>query len=239
MLKKFILGTVITFMTVPFCLSQNITLRDTRFIGWRSNPNNIASSLEFESNLLIANLREPLNELKNFHVTPSFISPLLEVKLSGAPDTLKKDTTAISRSSDKKFRMKKSPWLAVGFSAVLPGLGQLYNQSYWKVPIILGLSAYLGYQFYDNHKKYADYRDQYAATQSPENPFGDESLKDLREFYRGERDDFVWYFTIVYVINLVDAYVDAHLFDFDVREEKIERFGKVDKEYKLNVKVNF
>jgi len=230
MMKKFILGTVITFMTVPFCLGQVVI------------PTKVGiQQIQFQG----------------FQNTPSFISPLRVYRLvydpsgrqtrreeswtllSGGPDTLKKDTAAFSRASDKKFRMKKSPWLAVGFSAVLPGLGQLYNQSYWKVPIILGLSAYLGYQFYDNHKKYTDYRDQYAATQSPENPFGDESLKDLREFYRGERDDFVWYFTIVYVINLVDAYVDAHLFDFDVREEKIERFGKVDKEYKLNVKVKF
>ena len=153
-------------------------------------------------------------------------------------DSLKSDTT-VKKSTFKKFRMKKSPWLAVGLSAVLPGAGQFYNQSYWKVPILLGLTAYLGYQYYDNDKKYRDYRDRYSATQTTENPGGDGNLKTLREFYRNQRNDFVWYFAIVYVVNLVDAYIDAHLFDFTVKEDKIERFGKTDREYKLNVKFNF
>ncbi len=70
-------------------------------------------------------------------------------------------------------------------------------------------------------------------------PDGDLNLKTLREFYLDQRNDFIWYFTILYVVNLIDAYVDAHLFDFDVKEEKITRFGKTDKEYKLNVKIRF
>jgi hypothetical protein len=225
-----LIGTVIIFITVPFCFSQPVIPAKAPACGTGRGIQQ--------------------DNAQGIQLTPSFISPLvrsttlragrlIEGRLNGGQDTLKKDTSTITKSTEKKFRMKKSPWLAVGFSAVLPGLGQLYNQSYWKVPIILGLSAYLGYQLYDNHKKYADYRDQYAATQTPENPAGNESLKDLRELYRGQRDDFIWYFTIVYVINLVDAYVDAHLFDFDIREEKIQRFGKIDKEYKLNVKIKF
>jgi hypothetical protein len=158
---------------------------------------------------------------------------------NGSLDTTHKDTAITTKSSNKKFRMRKSPWIAVVLSAVVPGLGQLYNQSYWKVPVILGLSAYLGYQIYDNHKKYKDYRSQYAASQTPGNELGNPTLYELREFYRNQRDDFIWYFTIVYVVNLIDAYVDAHLFDFDVREEKIEHFGKTDREYKLNFKVRF
>ena len=153
-------------------------------------------------------------------------------------DTLKSDTT-VKKPKFKKFRMKKSPWVAVGLSALLPGAGQFYNKSYWKVPVLLGLTAYLGYQFYDNDKKYRDYRDQYAASQNDTLPEGDNVLKYYREFYFNQRNDFVWYFVIVYVVNLVDAYIDAHLFDFNVKEDKIERFGTVDKEYKLNVKIHF
>jgi hypothetical protein len=153
------------------------------------------------------------------------------------PDSLKQDT--LRKPIDKKFRMKKSPWIAVGLSALLPGAGQFYNQSYWKVPIILGLGGYLAYEFFDNNKTYHDYRDRYAATQTDSTPDGDLNLKTLREFYLDQRNDFIWYFTILYVVNLIDAYVDAHLFDFDVKEEKIERFGKTDKEYKLNVKIKF
>ncbi|HJY64591.1 MAG TPA: DUF5683 domain-containing protein [Ignavibacteria bacterium] len=131
--------------------------------------------------------------------------------------------------------MKKSPLLAVLLSAVLPGAGQFYNQSYWKIPIIAGLIGYFGYEYIINNNKFKDYRDQYDATITPTNQFGDENLKTLREFYRNQRDDFVWYFIIVYVVNLVDAYVDAHLFDFDVREEKLTRFGNTE----LKLKVNF
>jgi Family of unknown function (DUF5683) len=153
-------------------------------------------------------------------------------------DSLKSDTS-LGKPTFKKFRMKKSPWLAVGLSALLPGAGQFYNKSYWKVPILLGLVGYFSYEFYDNDKKYRDYRDQYSATQTTENPAGNENLKAFREFYFNQRNDFVWYFTIVYVINLIDAYVDAHLFDFDVKQEKITRSGTVDKQYKLNVRINF
>jgi hypothetical protein len=153
-------------------------------------------------------------------------------------DSLTSDTT-VKKPKFKKFRMKKSPWVAVGLSALLPGAGQFYNKSYWKVPILLGLTAYLGYQFYDTDKKYRDYRDQYSASQTTENPGGDNVLKYYREFYFNQRNDFVWYFVIVYVVNLVDAYIDAHLFDFSVKEDKIERFGTSDREYKLNVKFRF
>lgn len=176
--------------------------------------------------------------------TPSYISPLLRGRPSGgdyianAPDSLSPDST-LRKPIDKKFRMKRSPWIAVGLSAVIPGAGQFYNQSYWKVPVVLGLAGYFAYWFFDNDKKYRDYRDRYSATQTDSLPDGDLNLKTLREFYFDQRNDFVWYFTILYVINLIDAYVDAHLFDFDVKEEKITRFGKTDKEYKLNVKVRF
>lgn len=139
----------------------------------------------------------------------------------------------------KKFRMHKSPTLAVLLSAVIPGAGQLYNGSYWKIPIIDGLIAYFGYEYIQNNNKFKDYRDQYNATITPENPFGNQSLKTLREFYRSQRDDFVWYFIIVYVVNLVDAYVDAHLFDFDVKEEKLIRYGNPVRTYRMNLNINF
>lgn len=135
--------------------------------------------------------------------------------------------------------MKKSPWLAVLFSAAMPGAGQFYNQSYWKVPIFVGLTAYLGYEYFDNNKTYRNYRDQYAASQNIYPPYGDLSLQSLREFYRNQRDDFLWYFIIVYVVNLVDAYIDAHLFDFNVREDKIESLRLTYKKFSLNVKIKF
>jgi hypothetical protein len=152
--------------------------------------------------------------------------------------TKPKDSTfTVKEESTKKFKMKKKPWVAVLLSAVLPGAGQFYNESYWKVPILLGLTGYFAYVWVKQNDKYKDYRDQYAASQVQYPPDGDPNLKALREFYHNQRNDFTWYFLIVYFINLVDAYVDAHLFDFDVREERISSMGTVDRKFKLNVHV--
>jgi hypothetical protein len=150
-----------------------------------------------------------------------------------------KDTGVTKKSVKKEFHMKKSPRLAVLFSAAMPGAGQFYNQSYWKVPVFIGLTSYLGYEYFDNNKTYHNYRDQYATSQILYPPYGDLSLQSLREFYRNQRDDFLWYFMIVYVVNLVDAYIDAHLFDFNVKEDKIGSLKLIDKKFILNFKLNF
>ena len=155
---------------------------------------------------------------------------------------LKSDRPVMADSlstGSKKFRMKKSPAIAVLLSAAVPGAGQFYNQSYWKIPVIAGLVGYFGYEYFNNNSKYKDYRSRYNTSITPENPFGDLNLKSLREFYRDQRDDFIWYFLIVYVVNLVDAYVDAHLFDFNVSQEKLTRLGKTDRELKFMLNYNF
>ncbi len=109
------------------------------------------------------------------------------------------------------FVMQKSPWGAVLRSAVLPGWGQFYNESYFKIPVIWGISAWLLYIWIDNNDSYIKYRQLYANT-----PI--EQYRSLRTFYRDQRDLFTIYIALVYVLNLVDAYVDAHLFDFSVEE---------------------
>ncbi|MCX7878647.1 MAG: DUF5683 domain-containing protein [Ignavibacteria bacterium] len=131
--------------------------------------------------------------------------------------------------------MKKSPLKAVLLSAFIPGAGQFYNESYWKIPVIAGLSGYFGYEYIRNHNLYKKNRDLYSESQTSENPSGNQTYKSLREFYRNQRDDFMWYFLIVYTLNLVDAYVDAHLFDFDIKDEINGHLPT----YKLNLKIKF
>jgi hypothetical protein len=265
-INKILFGTLIIFMSVPFCFaqgtipskeglqSQTLVSNDESFPRKRESHFQLH---EFNSTFSFFSLVKSEEEFYSPFQKPvpnllregeGFYSPLKRgeggilfldcINCIDATDSLRPDST-LRKPIDKKFRMKKSPWVAVGLSALLPGAGQFYNKSYWKVPVVLGLVGYFAYEFYDNDKQYRDYRDRYSATQTPENPAGDENLKTLRQFYFNQRNDFVWYFTIVYVINLIDAYVDAHLFDFDVREEKLTRFGTTDKEYRLNVKVKF
>jgi hypothetical protein len=109
----------------------------------------------------------------------------------------------------------KSPGTAMLLSAVLPGAGQFYNESYWKVPVIAGLGTYFVVEFIDNNKKYNDYSDQYEESLGT-TPGGDSQILSYREFYRDQRDTFAWYFLILYGLNILDAYVDASLFEFDV-----------------------
>jgi hypothetical protein len=117
------------------------------------------------------------------------------------------------------FSPRKSTSLAMGLSALLPGAGQVYNGSYWKVPVIVGLGIYFVSYWLDNNRRYLDNRDQYAASITATAPSGDKHLLAVREFYKDERDTFMWYFLILYFANIADAYVDASLYDFNVGDD--------------------
>ncbi len=121
---------------------------------------------------------------------------------------------------DSTFVMHKSPTGAMLRSAVLPGWGQFYNESYWKIPIIWGTSAWFIYMWIDRNNLYKNYQDLYNISLK-ESTNGDAQYKSLRNFYRDNRDQFALYFGLAYLLNIIDAYVDAHLFDFDVGMNKI------------------
>jgi hypothetical protein len=126
-------------------------------------------------------------------------------------DTLRtpSDSVAVPRASSH------SPGTAMLLSALLPGAGQFYNRSYWKVPVVVGLGLYFTSEWLDSNRRTNDYREQYAASLLKDG-IGDNQLLRYREFYKNQRDTFTWYFVLLYLLNIVDAYVDAHLFDFDV-----------------------
>jgi hypothetical protein len=115
-------------------------------------------------------------------------------------------------------RPRKSPGLAMLCSAVIPGAGQFYNQSYWKVPVVLGLGIYFASTWLDQNRRTQDFRQKYAASllANPPDLFQSDTYLREREFYKEQRDTFAWYFVILYLVNIADAYVDASLFDFDV-----------------------
>lgn len=114
--------------------------------------------------------------------------------------------------------MQKSPWGAVLRSAILPGFGQYYNESYWKIPVVLSVFGYFAYIWNDQNNLYKNYRDQYSKSITDKTPNGNDTYRLLREFYKDQRDQFAVYIGLTYFLQLVDAYVDAQLFDFSVEE---------------------
>ncbi len=110
----------------------------------------------------------------------------------------------------------KSTTFAMLLSAGLPGAGQFYNESYWKIPVILGLAGYWGYEWVGLNREYKNYKNLYSESLIKLPPSGNYQYRTIRDFYRGERDKFAWYLGILYVVNILDAYVDASLFEFSV-----------------------
>ncbi len=155
--------------------------------------------------------------ISHSQITP----PADSTRRDTAASLLQPDSLRISAADTavRGYHPTKRPWVAVGFSAVLPGAGQIYDQAYWKLPIIWGLGGYWVSQWIQMNSKYKDYRDSYSASLLVSPPYGNSHLKDVRDFYRDERDKFAWYLGLLYLLNLVDAYVGANLYDFDVGPE--------------------
>lgn len=139
------------------------------------------------------------------------------------------DTNSV-KIDTSKFVMKKSAWGAVLRSAVVPGFGQFYNESYWKIPVVWGFLGWFAYQWNTSNNSYINYRDLYNGSLNQNNT-GNSSYLSLREFYRDQRDLFAVFFSLAYLLNLIDAYVDAHLFDFDV-----SKFGTIEN-YRVSLKI--
>ena len=113
----------------------------------------------------------------------------------------------------------KSPGKAAVFSTVLPGLGQVYNESYWKIPVIYGIGAFFVSEYMGYDKQFKNYRDRFNMSVTPDNPNGNSTYKSYREYYRDKRDAYLWYGGFLYLINILDAFVDAHLYSFDVSDD--------------------
>lgn len=153
--------------------------------------------------------------------------------------------SAFSQKSDndsvkvKKPVVEHSPRRATIYSAVLPGLGQIYNRKYWKVPLVYGGFATLGYFINFNNGEYLKFRQAYSdiidndpSTDSYVKLVSDprrledskipqltESLRNAKDYWRRNRDLVVIGTVVFYAVNIIDASVDAHFFNFDISDD--------------------
>ena len=146
---------------------------------------------------------------------------------------VKKDSSELKKIEPDTSVKKKvySPKAAAIRSAILPGLGQIYNKKYWKLPIVYGALGITGGVFVFNLKNYKDlkqaYIGKYNARVNKDSveyrkiktellPLSEESLRFNRDEFRRNVDYSVLIFLLLWGLNVVDASVDAHLKSFDV-----------------------
>jgi len=159
------------------------------------------------------------------------------------------DTAVLARQNDSVQTMmpkKKKRWIpdskkSVWLGLVIPGAGQIYNRKYWKLPIIYGGFVGCAYALTWNGKMYKDYSQAYQDIMS-NNPNNDsymdfvgagrtqedilnnlkyyqERFRKQKDLYRRQRDLSIFAFIGVYLLSVIDAYVDAELSDFDISKD--------------------
>ena len=126
----------------------------------------------------------------------------------------------------KKLR-RHSPLYAALFSAACPGLGQAYNRKYWKIPIVYAGLGGLGYACYYTASNFYGYRNAYRAqvatvpdiTASYKGIDDPATLKVYRDSFKKSLDISAICTGVWYVLNIVDAAVDAHLFEWNMKDD--------------------
>jgi hypothetical protein len=159
----------------------------------------------------------------------------------------KTDTPLIIKDSVKSEEINPlAPAKAAFYSAILPGLGQAYNKKYWKIPLVYGAMGTSLYFYVKNNQKYHQYRDAYKRrlagfTDDEFQYLDNERLISAQKFYQRNRDLSMLVTALFYVLNIVDANVDAHLIQFNVNENLsvAPDVYENDINYKPNVGISF
>lgn len=180
--------------------------------------------------------RQPLGNDSTVYVDAEILVKAGEVSDSIPPTEVTADDYPYGL--DGKIPFNPSPQRAVWLSALCPGLGQIYNRRFWKLPIVVGGFMGLGYATNWNNNQYQDYvqgyRDLTDSDPSTKSyldffpPTVDESsldtawlqrtFKSRRDYFRRNRDLCIICLVALYLVCMVDAYIDASMAHFDISE---------------------
>ena len=113
---------------------------------------------------------------------------------------------------------------ATTLSTICPGAGQLYNRSYWKLPIVLGGLATMGFVIDFNNRGYQRFKLAYdiqaaGGTNEFNGRYTLDYLSKMRKNYRRNRDLCIIITAGLYLLNIVDAHVDAQMKDYDISDD--------------------
>lgn len=145
-------------------------------------------------------------------------------------DTLIKEEKPTKKTKEKK---PHSPTKATIMSACLPGLGQIYNHKWWKVPIVYAGLGGLGYLVYTNNYEYRSYLHayEYKTGDLPDgvtlnehetdlaNKYAESQLQTYKESYRRDFEFYTILTVAWYGLNILDACVDGHLYTYDISDD--------------------
>lgn len=155
----------------------------------------------------------------------------------------KSETKLVSKDTVKSQEINPlAPAKAAFYSAVLPGLGQAYNKKYWKIPLVYGAMGTSLYYYSWNNRKYNQYRNAYknrlaGYTDDKFQYLDDARLIQAQRFHQRNRDISLLLTVGFYILNIVDANVDAHLLQFNVNDN-LSLNPKIDQN-DINYKTNF
>ncbi len=160
----------------------------------------------------------------------------------GQNDTVQNPGVEMDLAADNKVidtvNISKEPWQpdpkkALWFSLAFPGLGQIYNHSWWKTPFIYGGLGVSIWFISENHQNYKDFRLAYSDSFDPDTDNdlvkkypNQESLRRVRDIYYKRYQLSIIATAAIYLINGLEAYVDAHLKNFEISDDLSLRYGK-------------
>lgn len=128
------------------------------------------------------------------------------------------------KDSTPPHSVSKATWL----SAALPGAGQFYNEKYWKIPIVYAGLGAVTYFAVENNRQYQKFLSAFLTRVDGDSTTVDEfiniypeasQLIELQDLYRRWRDLSIIIGVAVYALNILDAHVDAHLYDYNVNQD--------------------
>lgn len=142
--------------------------------------------------------------------------------LSKGAMLIKKTPSLIEEELNFKYDPLR-PAKAAFYSAMVPGLGQAYNKKYWKIPLVYAAIGTTMYFYIDNNNLYNTYREAYRLRLVGQiDQFSDQlteqNLIDAQTLFRKNRDLSLLFVVGAYILNIVDANVDAHLSQFNVSD---------------------
>lgn len=153
----------------------------------------------------------------------SFISGRAQVVDTSADSVIiEAEDTVLMKSYAARFNPKK----ALLFAAVVPGLGQVYNKKYWKVPLVYGGIAAMAWNIDRFHTFYVLYKTQLFENlemglsaendKHPESGLTTRQLRSAVDKAKYKQDFWMIMMGAMYLLQIVDAHVDAHLKEFDL-----------------------